>query len=491
MPPKEKKLLRRFLFKCLDEGHMKGIRWMNRDEKTFQLLWLHANSPEWCEENGALFKEWAIYKGRYQQQPDGTMPPDDYTNWKANFRCAINRCNDIKEIKMDTGNKDLKTYMFIPRRHEDQWEIYQPFPNSTWRNEDGDEKNVVYTTPTSQSTTPLSYQARMPVNTDPYATVAFVSDAEAQYLPEVLEKLPVSPPASLPTDDYNFEIPSPHQLDLLQQMINENGLLDLLQCQSVDDNERNVNSLMDLASIEAPGIDPQHAGSNVSLPDSLSLVRFVNTKPEMIDMIAWLRYREKVVEKKYIRCDRGFRLMNADGERRSQIPEKFSGCSLLGTPAACFHAHRNIENTERIIKFIGNGLHLFCDKDGNISATRLTSCRIYYADPTLKKAAEPQLLPRRQSVKVFDKDAFNKKLADWEKNENSGERPSVSILFSLGENWSLSKPINKCYMNLMVVHCYSWSQLGSVKVAETAQFEEEMEGACAAIEGLPIVNMVQ
>jgi hypothetical protein len=56
MPPKEKRLLRHFLEQILDEGSMKGIRWLNKNEMTFQVLWLHANSPSWIEDYGAVFK---------------------------------------------------------------------------------------------------------------------------------------------------------------------------------------------------------------------------------------------------------------------------------------------------------------------------------------------------------------------------------------------------------------------------------------------------
>jgi hypothetical protein len=85
---------------------------------SLQLFYFGQNDPE----DPIFFQQWAIYKGRYAQNPDGSFPPEDYTNWKANFRCAMNRCNDIEQIDKardkDPGNKDLKTYKFFPRLYE-------------------------------------------------------------------------------------------------------------------------------------------------------------------------------------------------------------------------------------------------------------------------------------------------------------------------------------------------------------------------------------
>lgn len=61
-----------------------------------------------------LFQEWAIHKGHYKPNPDGTWPEPDYPTWKSRLRCALNRCSDFQEIKQDQ-KVEWKMFRMVPK----------------------------------------------------------------------------------------------------------------------------------------------------------------------------------------------------------------------------------------------------------------------------------------------------------------------------------------------------------------------------------------
>jgi hypothetical protein len=77
-------------------------------------------------------------------------------------------------------------------------------------------------------------------------------------------------------------------------------------------------------------------------------------------------------------------------------------------------------------------------------------------------AAEPILLPRKQKVKVFDSLKFKQCLWELQQRGGKGERPSVSVLFSFGEQWSLTKAIDKTLISATLINAQCWYKLRSV-----------------------------
>jgi hypothetical protein len=90
-------------------------------------------------------------------------------------------------------------------------------------------------------------------------------------------------------------------------------------------------------------------------------------------------------------------------------------------------------------------------------------CKIYYANSSTN-ATEPCQLPRRELIKVFDCAEFQHRLQ--EVKTKGGKVPSVSVLLSLGENWSLTKPISKMRISATVTNAKCWYDLRNVSTCQ-------------------------
>lgn len=104
--------LRDWLLTLLELNETTGLQWENREERIFSISWLHGRNKGWkWENNSHLFKQWALYKNRYQ-------PGDDHKNaklWKSRFRCALNALHDVIELKnlsKTKGQNAKKVYQF-------------------------------------------------------------------------------------------------------------------------------------------------------------------------------------------------------------------------------------------------------------------------------------------------------------------------------------------------------------------------------------------
>lgn len=101
-----------------------GLDWVDKEQSKFKVPWRHAKKKGYNRErDAALFKEWALYTGKYAKHSDPTI-------WKINFRCALNSLKDIKECKEE---------------HTETFKVYQilPFPNNRKRVQKKDGPRVV------------------------------------------------------------------------------------------------------------------------------------------------------------------------------------------------------------------------------------------------------------------------------------------------------------------------------------------------------------
>ncbi|KAL2098032.1 hypothetical protein ACEWY4_007239 [Coilia grayii] len=125
--PAERMRLRRWLEEQINSGLVEGLVWIDRDEKIFQIPWIHGSSSGWeLDKDAPLFKNWAINSGKYHP---GVDQPDPRT-WKSNFRCAMNSLSDIIEVKDQSvrrGSKAFKVYKMleeVERRRRKGWVMF-------------------------------------------------------------------------------------------------------------------------------------------------------------------------------------------------------------------------------------------------------------------------------------------------------------------------------------------------------------------------------
>lgn len=104
--------LRTWLERQIHAGRFNGLEWLpsEGDSKLFKLPWVKKNSPNWVEYY-EVFRAWAKHRGRREL---------DDSRLKSNFRCALNKSVDFKEINSksqmhkQTGN--FKVYRILSPR---------------------------------------------------------------------------------------------------------------------------------------------------------------------------------------------------------------------------------------------------------------------------------------------------------------------------------------------------------------------------------------
>ncbi|KAI1902269.1 hypothetical protein AGOR_G00042960 [Albula goreensis] len=106
--------LRQWLIEQIDSGKYPGLVWESDDKTIFRIPWKHAGKQDYNrDEDAALFKAWALFKGKFREGLDKPDPP----TWKTRLRCALNKSNDFDEL-VDRSQLDIsdpyKVYRIIP-----------------------------------------------------------------------------------------------------------------------------------------------------------------------------------------------------------------------------------------------------------------------------------------------------------------------------------------------------------------------------------------
>ncbi|XP_056620686.1 interferon regulatory factor 4 [Triplophysa dalaica] len=106
--------LRQWLIEQVDSGKYPGLVWENEEKSIFRIPWKHAGKQDYNrDEDAALFKAWALFKGKHREGIDKPDPP----TWKTRLRCALNKSNDFEEI-VERSQLDIsdpyKVYRIIP-----------------------------------------------------------------------------------------------------------------------------------------------------------------------------------------------------------------------------------------------------------------------------------------------------------------------------------------------------------------------------------------
>uniref|UniRef100_A0A3Q3KFZ6 IRF tryptophan pentad repeat domain-containing protein n=1 Tax=Monopterus albus TaxID=43700 RepID=A0A3Q3KFZ6_MONAL len=106
--------LRQWLIDQVDCGKYPGLVWENDERTIFRIPWKHAGKQDYNrDEDAALFKAWALFKGKFREGIDKPDPP----TWKTRLRCALNKSNDFEEL-VERSQLDIsdpyKVYRIIP-----------------------------------------------------------------------------------------------------------------------------------------------------------------------------------------------------------------------------------------------------------------------------------------------------------------------------------------------------------------------------------------
>uniref|UniRef100_A0A3P9NQE9 Interferon regulatory factor 10 n=1 Tax=Poecilia reticulata TaxID=8081 RepID=A0A3P9NQE9_POERE len=87
--------LKEWLVAQIESGKYEGLCWEDEGKTMFRIPWKHAAKKDYKQtEDAALFKAWAMYKGKYKEGRDRADP----TMWKTRLRCALNKSTDFQEV---------------------------------------------------------------------------------------------------------------------------------------------------------------------------------------------------------------------------------------------------------------------------------------------------------------------------------------------------------------------------------------------------------
>uniref|UniRef100_A0A3B4AL62 IRF tryptophan pentad repeat domain-containing protein n=1 Tax=Periophthalmus magnuspinnatus TaxID=409849 RepID=A0A3B4AL62_9GOBI len=95
MEERAKLHLKEWLIAQIESGQYEGLCWEDEHKTMFRIPWKHAAKKDYKQtEDAALFKAWAVYKGKYREGRDRADP----TMWKTRLRCALNKSTDFDEV---------------------------------------------------------------------------------------------------------------------------------------------------------------------------------------------------------------------------------------------------------------------------------------------------------------------------------------------------------------------------------------------------------
>ncbi|XP_054429883.1 interferon regulatory factor 4-like [Pteronotus mesoamericanus] len=108
--------LRDWLVAQIESGRYAGLRWEDESRTLFRIPWKHAAKQGYhAQQDAALFRAWAIYKGKHLEGTD----KEDPSTWKTRLRCALNKSADFSEVRersqLDISNP-YKVYRIVSDR---------------------------------------------------------------------------------------------------------------------------------------------------------------------------------------------------------------------------------------------------------------------------------------------------------------------------------------------------------------------------------------
>ncbi|NXD86450.1 IRF4 factor, partial [Halcyon senegalensis] len=153
--------LKEWLIAQIDSGRYPGLRWENRHRTLFRIPWKHAAKQDYRQhQDAALFKAWAIYKGKYHEGTDKADP----STWKTRLRCALNKSTDFQEVpersQLDIS-EPYKVYQIVSDGARDAGTRSPPQGSATGTPEEESQKGMMETCHVPWEQLPMSLYHRV------------------------------------------------------------------------------------------------------------------------------------------------------------------------------------------------------------------------------------------------------------------------------------------------------------------------------------------
>ncbi|XP_041849570.1 interferon regulatory factor 4a isoform X2 [Melanotaenia boesemani] len=364
--------LRQWLIDQIDSRRYSGLVWENDEKSIFRIPWKHAGKQDYNrEEDAALFKAWAVFKGKYKEGVDKPDPP----TWKTRLRCALNKSNDFDEI-VERSQLDIsepyKVYRIIPEgakrgmKMSVMEETSSQIPSFVVSQDRRDWRD--YHAPSEQQSLSTTHHH------GPHTELQY---SQCHYPPSISRAWPAS-----------------HS---------ENGF------------QLSFHTYFSESQPPMYSMDHNHVITDFSLHVSLY-------------------YRESLVKEVTITSPEGCRITSSitssppSSSSSSPCPEdKFhSGAEVVLFPFPYPESQR--QGAEMLPNILEKGVLLWMTADG-LYAKRLCQGRVYWEGPLAQYMDKPNKLEKEQTCKLFDTHQFLIDLQDFANNGRHLPRHQVVLCF--------------------------------------------------------------
>lgn len=410
--PETRQRMRPWLEARINSGCIRGLEWLDREQKIFKVPWKHVGNREWSEDDGIIFKEWAVHTGRFREGVD----QPDWPTWKTRFRCALTKLPDIRELK-DRNKLDGQTeepyrvYKFVPRNGDSN--ITSPAPS-----------DVSVYSEDSPGTSPQHYPM-IP------STVGHSMNNNSQSDQHMLSV------GSLPSDIRDVE----------PQISYHSEIMDNIDGFSVGDCRG--------TSIEMRELEPDDGASQRQLALDLNDCKlYITVKYQLVTVFESL-------------------FMNPSGCRiyfdkeLPLNPEEFEQMFGPRNAEPLRLPPSNIKNTHQqrltmdLLNALDRGVYIRV-VGGNIYATRKCRCRIYVSVPSINNSYDIIKLQRDQETLVYDVRSYFQPALERYIHQR-GTKPSVEVVIGFGQHFSMDREsINSLLVSATVVHTEAHNLLSSI-----------------------------
>ncbi|XP_037749160.1 interferon regulatory factor 4 isoform X2 [Chelonia mydas] len=363
--------LRQWLIDQIDSGKYPGLVWENDEKSIFRIPWKHAGKQDYNrEEDAALFKAWALFKGKFREGIDKPDPP----TWKTRLRCALNKSNDFEEL-VERSQLDIS----------DPYKVYRIVP-------EGAKKGAKQ----------LSLEDQQIMMNHPYTMTSPYTSLQAQVsnymVPHERNWRDFAPEQPHPDIPYQCQsVPFAARSHHWQGPACENG------CQV-------TGTFYACAPSESqtPGIpiEPSiRSGEALALSDCRLHI--------------CLYYREILVKEMTTSSPEGCRISHAQNYEVSSLDQVIF-------PYPEDNGQR--KNIEKLLSHLERGVILWMAPDG-LYAKRLCQSRIYWDGPLALCSDRPNKLEREQTCKLFDTQQFLAELQAFAHHGRPLPRFQVALCF--------------------------------------------------------------
>ncbi|XP_072543354.1 interferon regulatory factor 4a isoform X2 [Salminus brasiliensis] len=398
--------LRQWLIEQIDSGEYPGLVWENDEKTIFRIPWKHAGKQDYNrDEDAALFKAWALFKGKYREGVDKPDPP----TWKTRLRCALNKSNDFDEL-VDRSQLDIS----------DPYKVYRIIPEGAKR---GAKSNSIEDT--SAHVTALGYpmhSAYPPLQTQMPSYVLSperrdwreYGTEQPHHQPPHAE-LPYGPCPYPPTRPLQWHAPP---CDNGYQISGSFYTYTPTESHpvSVDPSMRSAEA-MAISDIVTPGSYHHHY------------------KDFQVDcrLHVSLYYRESLVKEVTTSSPEGCRISSSPSPGSPSSPSSpcpedrlYGGAESVLFPFPYPHSQRR--GADKLPNVLERGVLLWLTPDG-LYAKRLCQGRVYWEGPLAPYSDKPNKLEKEQTCKLMDTQQFLSELQGYIHHGRPMPRYQVVLCF--------------------------------------------------------------